>query len=170
MIVAALWGFAIAIGTEPAGEVETRFFDLVLARPVPRALVVARSILLILLLPAIVIGVMMAATLLAVRWGAPAGSDVPARLIASLALNLWMLVECAGGMALAVASVSRRRATAAGLVGVAMLALFFVDYVARVWPAARSIVWLSPFHYFDAMAMVMGQPLPGSFVRRRLRV
>jgi hypothetical protein len=84
------------------------------------------------------------------------------RLILSLAVNLWALLLSVGGFALAVGAASRRRSAAGGLVGVAALALFFVDYLARVWKPATSVAWLSPFHYYDAMAMVMGQPLPGA--------
>ena len=35
IVLSSLLGLAIAIGTEPAGEVETRFDDLTLTRPVP---------------------------------------------------------------------------------------------------------------------------------------
>ncbi len=45
-IVAVLVGLVIAIATEPAGEVESGFADLVLARAVPRGAVMTRSIVL----------------------------------------------------------------------------------------------------------------------------
>jgi ABC-2 type transport system permease protein len=165
MIVAALAGFVIAIATEPVGEIETRFLDVVLARPLPRAAVVGRSVLLLALLPALVIGAMLAATSLSLHWLAPRGAGVPtARLIVSLGVNLWALLLCIGGVSLAVAAASRRRSTAAGLLGMAALALFLVDYLARIWKPAASVAWLSPFHYDDAMAMVMGRPLPASHI------
>ncbi len=161
MIVAALVAFVIATATEPAGEIETRFLDVILARPLPRASVIARSLLLVVALPALVIGSMLLATLVSQRWLAPRGAGVPALTAASLALNLWVLLECIGGISLAVGAASRRRGSAAGLVGVAALALFFLDYLARIWKPASSVAWLTPFHYFDAMSVVLGQPLPG---------
>lgn len=164
MLVAALVAFVIATATEPVAEIENRFVDVVLARPVPRAAVIARSVLLIVGLPAIAIGTMLVATLLSLRWLAPPDVGVSAVLIASLAVNLWVLVECIGGASLAVAAASHRRATAAGIVGIATLALFFIDYLARIWKPAASIARLSPFHYYDAMAMVMGKPLPAAHV------
>jgi hypothetical protein len=169
MIVAALAGFVIAVATEPAGEIETRFLDVVLARPLPRAAVLGRSVLLLVALPALMIGTMAVATLLGQHALAPPGAAVPAaRLIVSLGVNLWALLLCIGGGALAVGAASRRRSTAAGLVGVTALALFLVDYLARIWKPAAAVAWLSPFHYYDAMAMVMGRPLPASHIEALL--
>ena len=169
MIVAALAGFVIAVATEPAVEIETRFLDAVLARPVPRGAVLGRSVLLLVALPALVIGTMVVATLLGQHALAPSGAGVPSvRLIVSLGVNLWALLLCIGGAALAVGAASRRRSTAAGVIGITALALFFVDYLARIWKPATAIAWLSPFHYYDAMAMVMGRPLPASHVEALL--
>lgn len=162
MIVAALAAFVIAIATELVAEIETRFLDLVLSRPLPRASVVARSAMLVVLLPAMVIGGMVLATLLSLHWVAGGETGLRATLVLSLACNLWLLLECIGGVSLAVAAASRRRSSAAGLAGIAALALFFVDYLARIWKPAAAIAWLSPFHYYDAMAMVIGNPLPGT--------
>jgi ABC-2 type transport system permease protein len=164
VIIAALAALTIAIATEPVGEIETRFLDAVLARPVRRAAVLGRSALLLALVPAFVIAVMLAATWLGLRLLAPYGVAVPALLILSLGANLWALLLCLGGVALAVGAAARRRSTAAGLVGVVALALFLVEYVARIWKPAVSMARLSPFHYYDAMAMVMGRPLPAVHV------
>ncbi len=160
MVVAALVAFVIATATEPAAEVESRFVDVVLARPLRRGAVIARSALLVITLPALAIGTMLLATLLSLRWLAPHDAGLRAALIVSLAANLWVLVECIGGVTLAVAAASRRRASAAGIVAAATLMLFLLDYLARIWKPAASLAWLSPFRYYDAMAMVMGKPLP----------
>src|SRR5262249_5521704 len=45
MVIATHVGLAIAIATEPAAEVETRFADLTLARPVARHEVITRTVL-----------------------------------------------------------------------------------------------------------------------------
>ncbi len=161
MIVAALAGLVIAVGSEPAGEVETRFLDLVLARPIPRSTVIRRSVLLIVLLSAAIVGAMTGATLAAVRWIAPPqGAGPSAALVASLAVNLWGLLVCVGGVALAIGAGARRRRVAATAAGLVMLALFLLDYLARIWKPAASASRLSPFHYYDAMTIVMGRPLP----------
>jgi hypothetical protein len=160
MVIAALVAFVITIATEPVAEIETRFLDVVLARPVARSAVIGRSVFLMTLLSAGVVVVMVGATAVALHLLTPGTTAAPAtRLILSLAANLWALVFCVGGVALAIGAAARRRGTAAGVVGVVTLALFFVDYLARIWKPAARIVWLSPFHYYDAMAMVMGRPL-----------
>jgi ABC-type transport system involved in multi-copper enzyme maturation permease subunit len=161
MIVAALAGLVIALATEPAADLETRFLDVVLARPVPRAVVIARSAILVACVPAALLAGMLAASTLGLAWLAPPGAPtVPRGLLPSLAVNLWATLFCIGGVSLVVASASRRRSVASATCGLAMLALFLVDYLSRVWPPAASLAPVSPFHYFDAMALVTGRSLP----------
>ncbi len=161
IIIAALVGLVITLATEPVADIETRFFDIVLARPVRRAAVVTRSVLLIVLVPAAVIAAMAASTVVAMHFLAPSRAGVPSPLlIVRLALNLWAVLLCVGGAGLAVAAAARRRGAAAGIVGIATLALFLLDFLARIWKPVASLSRASPFHYYDAMAMVMGRPLP----------
>ena len=161
MILAALVGVVIAVATEPAAEIERRFVDVILARPTARADVVTRSVVLVLAATACLVGAMMAGTFLALATLVPADAP-PVRpgLIGSLALNLAALVFCWGGIALALATRARRR----GVVGTVLAGLafttFLVDYLARVWRPATEVAWLTPFHYYDPMAMLLGAPLP----------
>lgn len=160
MIIAALCGMVIAAATEPAAEIETRFLDAILVRPVPRLVIISRSVVLLILLPALLLLAMIAGTAGGLRWLAPAGVPPPgARLIATLAVNLWALLFCVGGWALAVAVASLRRSVAAAIAGFGTLVLFLVDYLARAWKPAAAIAWLSPFHHFRAMDLLTGQPL-----------
>jgi hypothetical protein len=160
MIIAALCGTVIAAATEPAGEIETRFVDAVLVRPVPRRAVVTRSALLLALLPALVVLAMVAGTAAGLRWLAPADAALPgARLVASLAVNLWALLFAVGGLSLAVGAAARRRSVAGAVAGIATLCLFLLDYLARAWKPADAVAWLSPFHYFRAMELLVGRPL-----------
>ena len=160
MIIAALCGMVIAAATEPAAEIETRFLDAILVRPVPRRAIVARSVALLLLLPTLVVVAMIAGTSAGLHWFAPPGAQLPgARLIASLAANLWALLVCIGGWSLAVAAAARRRGAAGAIAGVATLVLFLVDYLARAWKPADTLAWLSPFHYFRAVELLTGRQL-----------
>lgn len=160
MVIAALCGTVIAVATEPAAEVETRFLDAVLVRPVPRRAVITRSVLVLLLLPALVLLAMSAGTAAGLRWLAPPGVPLPeARLIASLAVNLWALLVAVGGLALAVGAMARRRSAAGAIAGLATLVLFLLDYLARAWKPADALAWLSPFHYYRAMELLTGRPL-----------
>lgn len=160
MIIAALCALVIAIATEIPAEIETRFLDVILVRPVPRRALVVRSAVLLVLVPALILLAMMAGTAAGVQWLAPPGAALPgAPLIVSLALNLWALIVAIGGAALAVGAASRRRSTAASAVGVATLVLFLVDYLARSWEPAKTVAWLSPFHYSQALDLLIGRPL-----------
>jgi len=160
MIIAALSGMVIAAATEPAAEIETRFLDAILVRPVPRTAIIARSVAVLLVLPTLVVVAMIAGTAAGLHWLAPPGAQFPGgRLLASLAANLWALLVCIGGWSLAAAAAARRRSVAGSIAGVATLVLFLVDYLARAWKPADALAWLSPFHYFRAMELLTGRPL-----------
>ncbi len=162
-IVAVLVGLVVAIATEPAGEVETGFADLVLSRAVPRAAVVTRSVVLLVVCPALVVLAMVAGTFLGLRIAAPAGTVRPAASVTwSLAFGLWSVLACWGGVALAIGAAARRRVVAGSIAGSAAAALMLVDYLARVWKPIRGLARLSPFHYYNPLDLVMNKPLPGA--------
>ncbi|HET6372410.1 MAG TPA: hypothetical protein VFG76_03835, partial [Candidatus Polarisedimenticolia bacterium] len=156
-------GLMIALSTEPAAEIETRFVDLILSRPLARHWIITRSTLLPAVGIAVVLSLMLAGTWLGLTWLAPEGAVwPPTRLIALLALNLAALMFCWSGLAALLGSMSRRRAVAGATAGLLALATFFIDYVARVWAPAAYVAWLSPFHYFNPFELVMGKPIPPS--------
>src|SRR6266481_2167562 len=62
IVIAAHLGLAIAIATEPAAEIETRFADLTLARPLARHQVITRTIVVLVVAEAAVLLTMMTAT------------------------------------------------------------------------------------------------------------
>jgi len=158
VVLVSLLGLAITIGTEPAAEVETRFDDLTLARPMARHEVITRTVLLLVATIALLLIVMTAATWTGLTCCTPASAERPAfGLIRSLATALGAVVLCWGGIALAVAAGARRRATAAGLTAVTALAAYLVDYLGRVWDPARLAGRLSPFHYFEPMSLIAGE-------------
>jgi len=160
-IVAVLVGLVVAVATEPAAEVETGFSDLVLAQPVPRAAVITRSAILLVVCPALVVAAMTAGTFIGLWLAGPAaGSRPTAGLVARLAFSLWSVLACWGGVSLIVGAAARRRAVAAGIAGGAAAALMLVDYLSRVWKPIRGIARLSPFHYYNPLDLVMGKPLP----------
>jgi ABC-2 type transport system permease protein len=160
IVIGAVLFVVMAIATEPAGEIERRFVDLVLARPVPRSGLVTRSVIVMAAAAAI-----LAALLLAGTWLGLAGfAEDPAlwpsgRVLGSLAVNLAALMWCWGGLTLALGARARRRSVAGSIAGLGAFATFLLDYVARVWAPARRIWWLSPFRYYDPTALLLGQPL-----------
>ncbi len=160
-IVAVLVGLVIAIATEPAGEVESGFADLVLARAVPRGAVMTRSIVLLTGGAACVVAAMAAGTFFGLWLVGPADASKPASsLVWKLAFSLWCVLACWGGVSLAIGAAARRRAVAASMAGSAAAALMLVDYLARFWKPARGAARLSPFHYYNPLDLVIGKPLP----------
>lgn len=160
IVMTALVGLTIAIGTEPAGEIETRFVDLTLARPLPReALVIRTSIVLA------VAGVLMLVAMLAGTWTGlsccvPADAERPPfGVFARLAISLATVITCWGGITLIIGSASRRRAVAASVAGVLALTAYLLDYLGRAWQPAARVSKVSPFHYFEPMAVITTQSL-----------
>lgn len=160
-VVGWLVGVAIALATEPTAEIEHGFADLILARPVRRWVVIGRSVAVVILCTSFVLMMMMAGTWIGLLWLAPPGVAWPSpQLILSLTANLGALMLCWGGMALALSAAVRRRSVAASSAAVLALGLFLFDYVARAWKPASSLAWLSPFHYYNPLNLVIGQGFP----------
>jgi ABC-2 type transport system permease protein len=160
IVIGAVLGVAIAIATEPAAEIERRFVDLVLARPVSRSALVTRSVLVMIAAGAALMGLLAIGTWLGLVWFAAEPALWPSgRLMGSLTANLAALWLCWGGLTLAIGVRARRRGVAGSIAGLAAFATFLLDYVARVWAPARRIAWISPFHYYDPTALLLGQPL-----------
>jgi ABC-2 type transport system permease protein len=160
-VMGSLVGLTIALGTEPASEVETQFMDLILSRPLARHWVITRSVVLLLICTVFVLLMMMLGTWSGLYFLAPSEAEWPrSGLIWSLALNLGVLMMCWGGIALAAASRARRRTVAGSVVGVLALTTFLLDYVARAWQPAESIAWLSQFRYYNPLDLVMGTQIP----------
>jgi len=160
IVLASLIGLAIAIGTEPAAEIESRFDDLTLTRPVPRSAVISRTVILLAATVSAILALMALGTWTGLTCCTPSTVQRPSfALFRSLAITLGAVVLCWGGVALALASAVRRRAVASALAGLAALATFLLDYLGRVWDPVREISRLSPFHYFEPMPLVTGAPL-----------
>ena len=118
VVIAALVSLTIAIASEPAAEVETRFVDLTLARPMARAHVVARTLLVFAVATSVVLGLMMAGTWAGLSCCTPSEAPRPSMaLMRSLAINLAAVMACWAGVALALAAGARRRATAGAAAG-----------------------------------------------------
>ena len=162
--VIALVVLTIALATLPAGEIETGFADLMLARPLARHWLITRAIALVLFSILLMLFMIMVGT-----WGGLAlfaPPDVvgpPARQTASLALNLGMLLLCWGGVAMAFGAACRRGVASATTSLLAFAALL-LDYAQKLWPPLERIAWLSPFRYFTPFELVMGDPLPMEYL------
>jgi hypothetical protein len=106
---------------------------------------------------AIVVTSMLAANRSAVAWLAPPGVPVPLTSgLMWVALNLLAVVWCFAAASLALAAHARRRSLAAGVIGLAMVSLYLLQFAAAAWPPARSLGRISPFHYYEGMRTLLG--------------
>ena len=156
----ALVSLSIATATEFAAEVETRFVDLTLARPVSRTAVIVRTLIVWCVATSVVLAAMAAGTATGLACCTPAlAPRPPAPLIASLVASLAAVMFCWVGVALALASFAKRRATAFGAAGILALGTYLLDYLGRVWETAQFASRFSPFHFFEPMSLVSGEHL-----------
>ncbi len=148
---------AIYFATEPAHDVEAGLVDLVLARAVPRRVVVTRSLLLAggAVFSAVIL--MAFGTRLGLRIFAKPEFDAPsAATTARMLLHLAAVAWCFGGFALAIAAGARRWSTAFTTSALAAVVLYLLDFLAIDWPPMRAIAWISPFHYYPALSILAG--------------
>ncbi|MBZ5535604.1 MAG: hypothetical protein LAO31_06580 [Acidobacteriia bacterium] len=160
-VMGSLVALSMTLSTTLTSEIETGFMDLILARPLARHWIITRSIVVTTACAMGLLVMMMIGTWAGLKTLAPRDVAWPAPgLILSLASNLGLLMLCWSGVAMAIGSVSRRRSVAGSLAGLLALALFLLDYVARAWPPAESVAWLSPFRYYSPFELLTGSSLP----------
>lgn len=160
IVLTSLVGLMIAIGTEPSAEVEMRFVDLTLARPLARYDVMTRTLIVLAVAAGCTLILMIAGTLIGVSCCAPAGAERPSlEMLLALAASLASIMVCWAGVSIAIASGARRRAGAGAVAGGLALGAYLLDYLGRAWQPASGISRLSPFHYFEPMTIVGGGSL-----------
>ena len=146
---------AMYIATEPAHEIESGLVDLELARAVPRRRLLTRSLLLSHLAILGAVMLMFTGTWLGTRIFETGGMDMPpARMRVSLLVNLAATASCFTGFALFLAAISKRWVTAFTTAVLTAVVLYLLDFLAIGWPLMRSLAWVSPFHYYPALAIV----------------
>jgi hypothetical protein len=156
---------AIYLASEPAGEVEEGLVDLVVARPVPRFLIVTRSALVSIVGSGAVVAAMFATSRIAVRSVSPATlAELPALRLGWVAVNLLAIVWCFGAATLAIAAHVRGRMRAAGTVGLVAVFLYLLQFGAAAWAPLRPFARLSPFHYYEPMRTLLGTMAPAKDV------
>jgi len=160
IVLAALVSLMITLATEPAAEVEARFVDLTLSRPLTRVDVVTRTLIVLVVAASSMLGLMMVGTWTGLSCCVPADAERPSiGLVLSLAASLGAELLCWAGVTLAIAAGARRRAGAGAEAGALALTAYLLDYLGRAWEPARGVSRLSPFHYYEPMTMILGGSL-----------
>jgi ABC-2 type transport system permease protein len=148
---------AMYAATEPAHEIESGFVDLVLARSMPRALVLTRSLTVGLLYGVAAIAAMALGTYTGVLLFDGARYDLPAAgLIARLLLHVFAVCFCFAGYGLFAAVSSTRWSTAFTTGVLTAVFAYLVDFLALGWPVMRWFAYLSPYRYYHALAIASG--------------
>jgi beta-exotoxin I transport system permease protein len=149
---------AVFLGTEPAWEIEAGIVDLTLARPVPRALALTRTLIVICLTTSGLALFMVMCGRAALYLFAPPGTAwPPLRTAAAMAGNLMLVVWWFGGLAALTATLARRRSTALGIAGVTTVSLYLLHLVAEMWSRARLLRFITPYHYYNAPYLLAGR-------------
>jgi ABC-2 type transport system permease protein len=157
VVVIVFVGLAIVMASEPAADVESGVVDLVLGRPVARAHLVSRSVLVLILATGGIAALMVTASRLSTATIAPAhAATIPLPTLLRLAANLVAVSWVAGAFALAAAAVVGRRGTAVGSAGIVALVAYLLNVLAELWPRVRPYGKLSPFHYYQPMTIING--------------
>jgi ABC-type transport system involved in multi-copper enzyme maturation permease subunit len=148
---------AMYAASEPAHDVESGLVDLVLARSLPRALLLTRSLIVALVYAAAAVSVMAlgtytgAALFDAARYGLP-----DARLLARLQLHVFAVCACFTGFALLAGVSTKRWATAFITCVLVAAGSYLIDFLALGWPVLRWAAYVSPYRYYRAFAIASG--------------
>jgi ABC-2 type transport system permease protein len=160
IVILLVTGVVISVATDPAEEIESKFVDLLLARPISRRVVINRSIAALLMVVTGVVVTLVLGTTVGLATLAPVTATAPKfATVLMLAANL-ALVACAwGGIALAVTALSRRRSTAVGISSLLVFGMYVLDYIGRFWEPAADVARVSPFHYYSPFQLIGGQAM-----------
>jgi hypothetical protein len=157
-IVLMVSQFAIFAASEPAGDVEAGFVDMILARPLPRHWVVTRSLLVMMAGTLTLTLTMGAGTWIGLITLAPPHARWPElRLVLNLIAHLTLVAFSFGAAALAAAGWARRRSAAWAPVALAAVALYLIDFLGLWWAAMPRIGRASPFHFYQGSAILQGR-------------
>lgn len=157
LLVVLIPAITMYAATEPAHEIESGLVDLVLARSMPRAIVLTRSLTVGLLYGFAAISVMALGTYTGVLLFDGARFDLPSvSLISRLLLHVFAVCCCFAGYGLFAAVLSKRWATAFTTGVLTAVFAYLVDFLAIGWPVLRWAAYVSPYRYYHALAIASG--------------
>jgi hypothetical protein len=148
---------AMYAATEPAYDVESGLVDLVLARSMPRWLVLTRSLVLSVAYALVAVLAMSAGTMTGAWLFGGMRFDMPsAGLMARLLLHVFAVSACFASFGLLVGAGSRRRSAALTTSVLVAVLAYVLDFLALGWPTMARVSWLSPYAYYHAMYIARG--------------
>ena len=157
LVILLLVLFAVYVASEPAADVEDGLVDLILARPLPRHLIVTRSLLVMTGTTAGLVLMLAVANVASVALMAPPGvPGPPGPTVLRLMAHLFALTWCFGGVTLGVAARLERRSHVLGALTVTVVALFLMKVLAEFTPRFDWLRWATPFDYFRGTDVLLG--------------
>lgn len=161
LIVMMVVQWAIYLGTEPAGEVESGLVDLILARPLPRHRVVTRTLIVTLGSTTAMTLAMGVGTLGGLWLFAPANVAWPSvRTVLVMIAHLSLIGWCFGAFGLAASGWFSRRASAIAAVAISSMAMYLIDFLGLWWSPMQWLGRLTPFYYFHGGPILAGTSDP----------
>lgn len=144
----------IVAATIPAGERDTGTLELLLARPLARWRYLAATVLTLLidaltLAASLVLGLIVGFALV------DAEGELSWTRYLACAFGFAILLLALGGFAMLVGAGAPRRGTAVVRVVAVIVPLYVIEALADLWAPLQTIRWLSPFHYFKPISVVM---------------
>lgn len=158
MLVAAI-AFVIVAATIPAGERESGFLDLVLARPVTRSAYLLASASLVLLGSLVLPAALLAGAALGIAW-ANVPSALPWTRYPPAACCLALLLLAIAGCTLLLGTTTRRRGAASARAVALTLALYAIETIGDLWAPLAPLRHLSLFHYYRPVVAVVDATFP----------
>jgi ABC-2 type transport system permease protein len=154
-IIAAGAAVVITMASVPAGERESGFLDLILARPVTRAAYTRAHIALLLIpvlaFPLVLISAAHAGLLLTGR------DDVSGANYLLPALAFAPLLLCIGAYTLLFAAGAQRRGTAVARAAALTMVFYVYEVLASMWERLRGWEWLSIFDAYRPVGLATGE-------------
>lgn len=158
LLMLGVWVVRVAAGSL-AGEIGRGSMDLLAARPVPRAAIVAAAALAMLAGLAVLCGAGWAG--LALGLAQRSLGEARAGDLAGVVVTCWLLFAAAGGLALAIAAWRRTGGSAVAIASGVLAASFALDFVARAWAPLAWSRPLSIFAYYAPQQIAAFGVVPG---------
>ena len=150
--------FAMYVASEPAGDVESGLVDLLLARPLPRHVIVTRSLVVTTTSAFTLVMSMGVVNVVGIRLMAAPGTVGPTpTVLALMMVHLFALTWCFGGLTLGVAAGLPRRSSALGVMTLFAGAMYLVNLLAVLSPRFEAVGSLTLFHYFQGTPIILGR-------------
>ena len=148
--LAGAFAFVFVVATLPAGERESGFLELLLARPLPRSRYLA-AIVLLLVVGALVLPLSLVGGVALGLSQSEHPEELPWTRYVRPAAGLTTLLLAVGGYTLYFAVGSKRRGRAIALAIGLTVTLFWLQALAQLWSPLERVSWLNPFSYYDPM-------------------